>query len=118
METAEHMVNCCHADWVDALRLTIKLADKWMKAVHLDPEIRACKYIYIMELGETKMDEVCERMGYRAKYRKMAKGQDKIRWRRFLEGMICCDFRKLQQAYYLSCGLRESRKWWAQNLII
>ena len=88
---------------MDALQVTIKLADKWMKSVNTDPAIRECIYSYIMERGETKMDKVCERMGCGAKYRKMAKGQDKIGWRQFLEGMICCDFRKLQQAYYLSC---------------
>jgi hypothetical protein len=38
-----------------------------------------------MEGGETKMVEVCERMGYGATYRKMAKGQVEIGWRRFLE---------------------------------
>ena len=96
METAEQIVNCCHAGRVEALTLTIKLTDKWMKAVHTDPAIRECIYFYLMERGETEMVEVCDRMGYEAKYRKMAKGQDAIGWRHFLEGMVCSQFGMLQ----------------------
>jgi hypothetical protein len=103
---------------VEALKLTIKLTDKWMKAVHTDPAIRACIYFYLMERGETHMVEIFERMGYGERYRKMAKGQDEIGWRRFLEGMICSEFQKRQQEYYISVGLTKSGKWWAQNLII
>lgn len=118
VETAEHIVNCCHAGRVDALRLTIKLADKWMKSVNTDPAIRECIYHYLMERGETDMADVCERMEYGAKYRKMAKGQDEIGWRRFLEGMVCYEFRKLQHEHYLACGSMKTGKWWAQQLII
>ncbi len=64
------------------------------------------------------MVEISERMGYGERYRKMAKGQDEIGWRRFLEGMICSEFQKRQQEYYISVGLTKSGKWWAQNLII
>jgi hypothetical protein len=103
---------------VEALKLTIKLTDKWMKAVHTDPAIRECIYFYLMERGETQMVEISERMGYGERYRKMAKGQDEIGWRRFLEGMICSEFQKRQQEYYISVGLTKSGKWWAQNLII
>ena len=74
METAEHMVNCCHADWVDALRLTIKLADKWMKLVNTNPAIRECIYHYFMERGLMEMAKVCDRMGYGGKVQENGKG--------------------------------------------
>ena len=89
-----------------------------MKSVHTNPAIRECIYFYLMERGETKMDKICERMGYGMKYKRLAKGQDETGWRRFLEGMMCGDFRKLQHAYYLSHGSMKSGKWWAQQLII
>ena len=63
---------------MEALQLTIKLMDKWMKAVNTDPVIRDCIYYYLMERGETDMTEVCDRLGCEAKYRRMAKGQDVI----------------------------------------
>lgn len=118
VETAAHIVNCCHTGRVDALLLTIKLADKWMKSVNTDPAIRECIYHFLMERGETKMIEVCDNMGYGVKYRKMAKTQDEIGWRRFLEGMICSEFQRIQHTYYLASGLRKTGKWWAQQLVI
>ena len=87
VESAKHIVNCCHAGRVDALRLTIKLADKWMKSVSTEPTIRECICHYLMEQGETDMIEV-----HGVKYRSIAKGQGVNGWRRFLEGMICSDF--------------------------
>jgi hypothetical protein len=89
-----------------------------MKSVNPDPAIRECIYHYLMERGATGMAEVCNRMGYGTKYRRMAKGQDEIGWRRFLEGMIHSNFHRLQHAHYLACGLRKTGKWWAQQLII
>ena len=60
-----------------------------MKMVNTDPAIRECIYFYLMERGETDMLVVCDCLGYGAKYRKMAKAQDEIGWRQFLEGMVC-----------------------------
>jgi hypothetical protein len=64
------------------------------------------------------MVEIAERMGYGERYSKMAKEQDEIGWRRFLEGMIGSEFRKRQQEYYISIGLTKSGIWWAQNMVI
>jgi hypothetical protein len=89
-----------------------------MKLVNTNPAIRECIYHYLMEWGATGMAEVCDQMGYGTKYKRMAKGQDEIGWRRFLEGMIHSNFHRLQHAHYLACGLRKTGKWWAQQLII
>jgi hypothetical protein len=70
-----------------------------------------------MERGLTNMIEICDRMGYGIIYRKMAKGQDEIGWRRFLEGMIHTDFNTIQHKHYLVCGQRKTGRWWAQQLI-
>ena len=118
VETAEHIVHCCHAGRVEALQLTIKLTDKWMKAVDTDPTIRDCIYFYLMGRGATEMIEVCDRLGCEAKYRRMAKGQDVIGWRRFLEGMVCNELGRLQYDYYLACGSRKTGKKWVQLLIV
>jgi hypothetical protein len=103
---------------VEALQLTIKLTDKWMKAVNTDPVIRDCMYLYLMERGDTELIEICDRLGCKAKYRRMAKGQDVIGWRRFLEGMVCNEFGKLQHDYYLASRSRKTGRGWVQLLIV
>ena len=63
---------------MEALQLTVRLTDKWMKAVNTDPVIRDCIYFYLMERGNAQMIERCDRLGCEARYRRMAKGQDVI----------------------------------------
>ena len=54
---------------------------------------------------------------YGVNYRNMARAQDEIGWRRFLEGMISSEFRRLQHKYYVLHGLRTSVKQWSTDLI-
>jgi hypothetical protein len=118
IETAEHIVRCCHAGRIDALHTSIRLMDKWLKQVNTDPGLRECIFHFLSERGAIKMIEFCDNMGYDVKYRKLAKGQDEIGWRRFLEGMIHSDFCKIQHSHYMLCGQRKTGKWWAQQLVI
>ncbi len=63
------------------------------------------------------MLEICNQHRYGVSYRNMARAQDEIGWRRFLEGMISLEFRKLQHKYYVLHGLRTSVKQWSIDLI-
>jgi len=63
------------------------------------------------------MIEICGRHRYGVDYRNMARAQDEIGWRRFLEGMISSEFRRLQQKYFVLHGHRTSVKQWATDLI-
>jgi hypothetical protein len=47
----------------------------------------------------------------------MAIDQDKIGWRRFMEGMVCLGMRKIQKAYSNSVGSGISRILWTQRFI-
>ena len=47
----------------------------------------------------------------------MAEDQDRIGWRRFLEGMICKKARDIQSAYYTICGARTTPQRWAVGTI-
>ncbi len=47
----------------------------------------------------------------------MALSQDKIGWRRFLEGMISKEITNIQQQYYTVNGSRMSLKKWCSGLI-
>jgi maltooligosyltrehalose synthase len=96
------------------MQATIRGLDKWMKKVNTDPSIRECIYFYLMERGTTRMIEICDRHRYGVDYRNMARAQDEIGWRRFLEveGMISLEFRRLQQKYFVLHGLRTLVKQW------
>jgi hypothetical protein len=62
------------------------------------------------------MTKICSRMDHR--YRKVAEKQDAIGWRQFMEGMICCGFRGLQEIYTTVEGSNVTREQWATGVII
>jgi hypothetical protein len=51
-------------------------------------------------------------------YLQMARKQDQIGWRRFMEGMISIRMREIQHQYHISEGTHTSPKRWAQGLIL
>ncbi len=51
------------------------------------------------------------------RFRQMALSQDKIGWRRFLEGMISAEITAIQQQYMAVNGLRMSLDKWCTGLI-
>jgi hypothetical protein len=51
------------------------------------------------------------------RFRQMALSQDKIGWRRFLEGMISAEITTIQRQYMAVNGLRMSLDKWCTGLI-
>ena len=51
------------------------------------------------------MWDVCVDLDLGQDYRQMAINQDKIGWRRFMEGMVCWRIRNFQSTYADSVGL-------------
>ncbi len=62
------------------------------------------------------MMEICNGLG--ETYLQMAREQDQIGWRRFMEGMISIWMREIQRQYHISQGARTSPERWAQGLIL
>jgi hypothetical protein len=62
------------------------------------------------------MTNICSRMDHR--YRKVAEEQDTIGWRQFMEGMICCGLRGLQEIYTTVKGFNVTGEQWATGVII
>jgi hypothetical protein len=104
-ETCSHILHCCHAGRVEALQVTIKLLDQWMKRRGTDPDLRDCIYEYAMGQGGVTMGEICEENQYDQWYRVMARAQDSIGWQRFMEGMICKEIGRIQGTH---AGLQGS----------
>ena len=63
------------------------------------------------------MAQICLDIGYSGKFRNMAHTQDKIGWRRFMEGMICREARQIQEEYRIACGSWTSGIHWAEGVI-
>jgi hypothetical protein len=51
-------------------------------------------------------------------YRKVAEELDAIGWRQFMEGMICCGLRGLQEIYTTVKGSNVTGEQWATGVII
>ena len=104
-ETCSHILHCSHAGRGEALQVTIKLLDQWMKQWGRDPDLRDCIYEYVMGRGGVTMEEICEENNYNQRYRVMARAQNEIGWRRFMEGMICKEIGWIQRT---QVGLQAS----------
>jgi hypothetical protein len=62
------------------------------------------------------MVEICQGLG--EIYLQMARDQDVIGWRRFMEGMICTRMREIQRMHHISERTQVISKRWAQGLIL
>jgi hypothetical protein len=60
-----------------------------MKQNNTDPDLRDCIYEYATGRGRLSMEEICIENDYDDRYKAMAQSHDSIRWRRFMEGMVC-----------------------------
>ena len=108
-ETCAHILHCILA--------TIKLLDQWMKTRATDTDLRECIYEYATGRGGITMEEICSNKGYDGRYQQMAKAQDSIGWRRFMEGMVCKEIRMIQTTYTSLSGSRMSAERWTEELI-
>jgi hypothetical protein len=117
-ETAGHILHCEHAGRVEVMLGTIKLLDSWMKTNDTDPKLRECVYHFAMGRGNRSMLDIARSLGYDTRYQKMARSQDEIGWRRFMEGMIVKEFRQLQEIYVVGNGLFKTSKTWTEELIV
>jgi hypothetical protein len=86
VETCGHILHCQEEGRVDVLEKSIDLLDDWLIDQGTDEELRFCLIDYAQGRGGTTMLELCYNKG--ARYIKMARSQDKIGWRGFMEGMI------------------------------
>ncbi len=62
------------------------------------------------------MMEICNGLG--ETYLQMAREQDVIGWRGFMEGMISTRMREIQRQYHIAEETRTSPERWAQGLIL
>ena len=116
-ETCCHVLQCPHDGRVKALHATISLMDQWMKRNNTDPDLRDCIYEYAMGRGRITMESICIENDYDDRFKIMARSQDSIGWRRFMEGMVCKEIRAIQSSYSSGTGLRCNPVNWGRDLV-
>ena len=70
-----------------------------------------------MGRGSLKMEEICIENGYDERYKAMARAQDSIGWRRFMEGVICKEIRVIQIIHARVTGLKCNTERWGRGLV-
>lgn len=80
------MLSCQEEGQVDVLEKSIDLLDDWLIEQNTDEDLRFALIDYARGRGVVTMHN-CVR-GRNAAFQKMARSQDCIGWRRFMEGMI------------------------------
>jgi hypothetical protein len=115
VETAEHVILCPEEGQVEVFMQSLLALEQWLHDVDTDPEIVDCIVEYLQRRGQESMDEIVQEAPGRLDA--MGQSQDKIGWRRFLEGMILKEITGIQQQYYALNGSKMSLENWSSGLI-
>jgi hypothetical protein len=91
------------------------ILERWLHEVDTDPELADCIVEYVQGRGQVLMEEII--WGAPKRFKAMGQSQDKIGWRRFLEGMISKEIMRVQQQHYALSGSRMSLERWSSGLI-
>ena len=82
-----------------------------------DLDLWECIYEFSMGRGKLLMEEICIENGYDERYKVMARAQDSIGWRRFMEGMVCKEIRAIECTHSSVTGLRCNTERWGGELV-
>jgi hypothetical protein len=94
---------------------SIDLLEVWLREVETDPKLRSCIVEFARGRGQVIMSEICSDMDTR--FQLMARDQDNIGWRRFMEGMICLRLREIQLTFAHIEGARTTPEKWGQGIV-
>jgi hypothetical protein len=70
-----------------------------------------------MGRGRLIMEEICIENGYDERYKVMARAQDSIGWRRFMEGMVYKKIRAIQHTHSSVTGLGCNTECWGREFV-
>jgi hypothetical protein len=115
VETAEHVLLCPEVGRVEALQLCTSALERWLDEADTDPDLTDSIVENIQQRGTVMMKEAISDNPPR--FRHMALSQDKIGWRRFLEGMISTKITNIQWQYIAVNRSRMSLDKWCTGLI-
>jgi hypothetical protein len=110
VEMAEHVLGR-----MKAFLLCMSALKRWLDEADTDPDLTDSIVEHGQRQGTVTMEEAISEAPPR--FRPMALSQDKIGWRRFLEGMILKEITNMQQQYYAVNRSCMSLKKWCSRLI-
>ncbi len=113
--TAEHILLRPEEGRIEAFRLATTVLERWLDEADTDPDLADSIVEYVQRRRTATMEEVVREAPRR--FRTMGLSQDKIGWRRFLEGMISKEITVIQQQFYALNGSRLSLEKWSSGLI-
>ena len=114
-ETAEHTLFCPEAGRVDALMKTIHNMGEWLEDVGTCHDLLYCLVRYAQGRGGRTMEDVCD--GLSDQFQRMAISQDKIGWRRFMEGMMSKEIAPIQTRFLRLSNSRLTIDRWGVGLV-
>jgi hypothetical protein len=115
VETAEHVLLCPEVGRVEAFQLCTTALERWLEKADTDPDLTDSIVEYVRRRGTVTIEEATIDAPFRFRY--MAISQDKIGWRRFLEGMISMEITSIQRQYIAVNWSRMSLDKWCTGLI-
>jgi hypothetical protein len=116
VETAKHVILCPEEGRVDVFMRLLELLERWLCNIDTDPKLADCIVEHVQGQGQMLMEEIV--WGAPERFKAMGQSQDKIGWRRFLEGMISKEITGIQQQHYALSGSRLSLERWSSELIM
>ncbi len=114
VETAEHVILCPEEGQVKVFMQSLLFLERWLHEVDTDPELADCIMEYVQGWGQVLMEEIV--WGALERFNAMGQLQDKIGWRRYLEGMISKKIMRVQQPHFALSGSRMSLERWSSGL--
>jgi len=110
VETTAHVLLCPEAGRVEAFQLGTIALERWLDKADTDPDL-----MDVWRRGTITMEEAI--IDAPPRFRHMALLQDKIGWRRLLEGMISMEITSIQRQYIAINGSHMSLDKWCTGLI-
>ena len=111
IERCSHILLCPEAGRVEAL---VKLSDRLIEHLVEAGTERDLVFLiakYIRERGATSMEDICIDRNLPVEYLPFARSQDKIGWRRFLEGMVSKQLPGLVKDRDAEGEITDVKKW-------
>jgi len=114
-ETCAHILMCEQEDRVTCFRRSAKNLQEWLRSVGTCEMLEEAIMLFVKSRNSLSFMECIDGTREPALVR-LAKSQDEIGWRRFMEGMVSKEFCKIQDTHSRISGNHILGPKWAQGL--
>ena len=115
-ETGAHILQCREKGRVEFWHAAVDLLEQWLRDTGTDPIIHQGLVEYARGRGGKTLSEIVRSIGAAGRHCMMAEAQDRIGWRRTMEGMISRELVICQDAHSSSVEKGMDTGRWAKEL--